>query len=332
MSYVFANPEWVTAAATDLASIGSSITEASSAAAAPTGGVIAAGADDISALIAALFSAHAEAYQSLSQQASLFHQQFVSLMNAGASQYATAETLNELPMQEAATAISAPLQAMGGVSPGGSMAAAAPVGHREERVLHAGKDGSYVQIGAGGHSGAVAAGGHSVGAPNGALPGSAVSHAPLTGSGASGAFLGNAAALTGTSAAAANGAVGTGIAGGPAVSSFGDGSPGMGGMLSGQTPTSATLAADRAIVSAPASRGGDEGHTESVSAGSAHSGAVEGGESGESPAHALEIPAGPSNGEGGLRGPGGPLYGHGNSFYATPAVSAEQVQQPTPGR
>ena len=68
MSYVFATPEFVAAAATDLASIGSSITAASAAAAAPTSAVLAAGADEISAAIAALFGAHAQAYQQLSAQ------------------------------------------------------------------------------------------------------------------------------------------------------------------------------------------------------------------------------------------------------------------------
>lgn len=103
MSYVFATPEWVAAAATDLASIGSSINAASSAAAMPTSAVMAAGADDVSVVIAALFGAHAQAYQQLSAQAALFHQQFVQLMTAGASQYATAEAANAVPMQHSAT-------------------------------------------------------------------------------------------------------------------------------------------------------------------------------------------------------------------------------------
>lgn len=326
MSYVFANPEWVTAAASDLASIGSSINEASVAAAAPTGSVVAAGADDVSALIAALFSAHAEAYQSLSQQASLFHQQFVQLMNAGANQYITAETFNELPMQDAATAISGPLQALAGISSGGSTAAAAASGgHQDERVLHTGQNGSYVQIGAGGHSGAVASAGNAVGAPNSVVPGSAGALGRLSGGGASGALLGSAAPLIGTSAAAAaNGAAIDPAAGGPGVSSFGSGAPGLGGVLSGQAPASASLATDRAVAAAPASHGGDEGHAETVSSHSPHGVS----EVAEEATPALDVTGGPAADEGGLRGAGGPLYGGGNGFYAAPAGNAEQLQQP----
>ena len=111
MSYVFATPEWVAAAATDLASIGSSINAASAAAAMPTSAVMAAGADDVSAVIAALFGAHAQAYQQLSAQAAMFHEQFVQLMTAGAAQYAGAEAANAMPMQQSATPSSEPAMA-----------------------------------------------------------------------------------------------------------------------------------------------------------------------------------------------------------------------------
>jgi hypothetical protein len=103
MSYVFASPEWVAAAASDLASIGSTINAASSAAAMPTSAVMAAGADDVSAIIAALFGAHAQAYQALSAQAAMFHEQFVQLMSSGANLYAGAEAANATPMQQGAS-------------------------------------------------------------------------------------------------------------------------------------------------------------------------------------------------------------------------------------
>ena len=74
MSFVFAAPEFVASAATDLANIGSTISSASAAALGPTSGVLAAGADEVSATVAALFEAHAQAYQALSAQAALFHQ------------------------------------------------------------------------------------------------------------------------------------------------------------------------------------------------------------------------------------------------------------------
>ena len=99
MSYVNAAPEYVAAAATDLANIGSTISSANSAAVGPTSGVLAAGADEVSATVAALFDAHAQAYQALSAQAAYFHEQFVQLLNVGASHYALAEAANASPLQ-----------------------------------------------------------------------------------------------------------------------------------------------------------------------------------------------------------------------------------------
>lgn len=69
MSFVIAVPEFLSAAATDLANLGSTISAANAAASIPTTGVLAAGADDVSAAIAALFGAHAQAYQTISAQA-----------------------------------------------------------------------------------------------------------------------------------------------------------------------------------------------------------------------------------------------------------------------
>jgi hypothetical protein len=65
MSYVIADPEFVAAAAADLAELGSTITAANVAALAPTSNLLAAGADEVSASIAAMFSAHAQAHQAL---------------------------------------------------------------------------------------------------------------------------------------------------------------------------------------------------------------------------------------------------------------------------
>ena len=99
MSYVNAAPEYVAAAATDLANIGSTISSANTAAVGPTSGVLAAGADEVSATVAALFDAHAQAYQALSAQAAYFHDQFVQLLTGGATQYAAAEAANASPLQ-----------------------------------------------------------------------------------------------------------------------------------------------------------------------------------------------------------------------------------------
>ncbi|RAU92744.1 PE family protein, partial [Mycobacterium colombiense] len=99
MSYVQATPEFVAAAAGDLARIGSTITSANTAALGPTSSVLAPGADEVSASIAALFDAHSQVYQALSAQAAAFHSQFVQLMNGGAAQYAFAEAANTTPLQ-----------------------------------------------------------------------------------------------------------------------------------------------------------------------------------------------------------------------------------------
>lgn len=98
MSYVNVAAPHVAAAASDLANIGSSIGSANSAAAVPTSNVLPPGADEVSAGIASLFSAHSQAYQTLSAQAAQFHQRFVHLMRGGASEYSLTEDANATPL------------------------------------------------------------------------------------------------------------------------------------------------------------------------------------------------------------------------------------------
>jgi hypothetical protein len=92
MSDLFGIPDAVAAAAGDLENIGSTISQANTAAAFPTTGLVAAGADDVSLGVAQLFGAHAQDYQSLSAQLEAFHQEFVQNITAGASAYAQAES------------------------------------------------------------------------------------------------------------------------------------------------------------------------------------------------------------------------------------------------
>jgi hypothetical protein len=94
MSFVIATPELVTAAATDLANIGSTLSPANAAAATQTTGVLAAAEDEVSAAIAAVFSAHGEGFQALGARAAAFHAQFVQALTAGAGSYAGAEAAN----------------------------------------------------------------------------------------------------------------------------------------------------------------------------------------------------------------------------------------------
>ena len=77
MSFVIATPDVITAAATDLASIGSTVTAANAAAAAGTTGMLDAAADEVSTAITAQFETHAQNYQTLSAQAAAFHDQLV---------------------------------------------------------------------------------------------------------------------------------------------------------------------------------------------------------------------------------------------------------------
>ncbi|EUA09347.1 PE family protein [Mycobacterium kansasii 732] len=80
MSYVIATPETVAAAATDLRGISAALRAANVAAAGPTTALPAAGADEVSAAIAALFAGHAEAYQAASVEAAGFHARLVQAL------------------------------------------------------------------------------------------------------------------------------------------------------------------------------------------------------------------------------------------------------------
>ena len=65
MSFVTTQPEMLASAAGDLQSIGSAMAAGNTAAAAPTTGVVPAAADEVSALTAAQFAAHAQLYQAI---------------------------------------------------------------------------------------------------------------------------------------------------------------------------------------------------------------------------------------------------------------------------
>ncbi|CKM57895.1 PE-PGRS family protein [Mycobacterium tuberculosis] len=97
MEYLIAAQDVLVAAAADLEGIGSALAAANRAAEAPTTGLLAAGADEVSAAIASLFSGNAQAYQALSAQAAAFHQQFVRALSSAAGSYAAAEAANASP-------------------------------------------------------------------------------------------------------------------------------------------------------------------------------------------------------------------------------------------
>jgi len=98
VSYVVALPEMVSAAATNVASIGSVVATANQGVAGATTGVLAAAEDEVSAAVAAVFSAHGRGFQALSAQAAAFHADFVQALTGAAGAYAAAEAANASPL------------------------------------------------------------------------------------------------------------------------------------------------------------------------------------------------------------------------------------------
>ena len=94
MSFVTTQPEALSSAATTLGGIGSSFNAQNAAAAGPTTGVVPAAADEVSALTAAQFAAHAQLYQAVAAQAAAIHEQFVNTLGTSAGSYAATEAAN----------------------------------------------------------------------------------------------------------------------------------------------------------------------------------------------------------------------------------------------
>ncbi|OBG27196.1 PE family protein [Mycobacterium sp. 852002-51057_SCH5723018] len=94
MSFVVAAPELIEGAAQDLAGIHSSLAEAAESATGPTTGIAAAAEDEVSVAIASMFGDFGRQFQAVSAQAQAFHAEFMSLMNAGAGAYVSAEAAN----------------------------------------------------------------------------------------------------------------------------------------------------------------------------------------------------------------------------------------------
>jgi PE family len=94
MSFVTTQPELLSTAANDLASIGASMRALNDAAAALTTSVIPAGADEVSATTAGRFAQHAQLYQLVSAAAAAIHEQFVAVLASSGGSYAAAEAVN----------------------------------------------------------------------------------------------------------------------------------------------------------------------------------------------------------------------------------------------
>ncbi|ORW88844.1 hypothetical protein AWB92_22180 [Mycobacterium sp. IEC1808] len=122
MSFVITEPELVTAAADDLAGIRANLSEATAAAAAPTTGIAAAAADEVSAAISEVFGTYGREFHAAAAQAAAFHDEFVSLLNGSAAAYLGTEIANV--EQGLLSTVNAPAQALGSAAaafvPGGA--------------------------------------------------------------------------------------------------------------------------------------------------------------------------------------------------------------------
>src|ERR1700730_8347115 len=94
MSFVTTQPEALSAAATNRQGIAWGLNAQNAAAVAPTTGVVPAAADEVSAMTAAQFVAHAQLYQAVSAQAASIHEMFVNTLGTSAGSYAATEAAN----------------------------------------------------------------------------------------------------------------------------------------------------------------------------------------------------------------------------------------------
>lgn len=87
MSFVVTAPEAVSAAAGDLAAIGSTLHRAAATAASPTTGIAAAAADEVSIAISQLFGRYGQEFQTVSNQMAALHTEFIQTLHRSAEAY-----------------------------------------------------------------------------------------------------------------------------------------------------------------------------------------------------------------------------------------------------
>ncbi|ORV85375.1 hypothetical protein AWC11_19790 [Mycobacterium interjectum] len=129
MSFVVAAPETIGAVAGDLAGIGSTLREATAAAAGQTTAITSAAADDVSLAISDFFGTYGQQFQQMSAQAAAFHNEFVSVLNGGAAAYLNTEIANAqqamiggfTPAAAASTPLLGGLLGLGGSSGSGGL-------------------------------------------------------------------------------------------------------------------------------------------------------------------------------------------------------------------
>ena len=91
MPFVTTRPEALSAAASALQHLGTSMAAQNAAAAAPTTSMVPAAADPVSALQAAQFDAYGMWYQQVSAQAAAYHQLLVNTLGTSAGSYGETE-------------------------------------------------------------------------------------------------------------------------------------------------------------------------------------------------------------------------------------------------
>lgn len=96
MSFVNVDPASMVTAATSLETVGTTLSAQNAAVAGPTTGVVPAAADEVSALTAAQFAAHASMYQQVAAQAEAIHRMFVSALQQSANSYVETEAINAI--------------------------------------------------------------------------------------------------------------------------------------------------------------------------------------------------------------------------------------------
>lgn len=100
MTWFSAGPEAMSAAANNLADVGSALADSNNFAASQTTSMPASAGDQVSAVVARFFGAHAQGYQQISAQMASFHDQFVQALASNGASYANAETAAAAPLQD----------------------------------------------------------------------------------------------------------------------------------------------------------------------------------------------------------------------------------------
>jgi hypothetical protein len=92
MTYVIAEPQLMASVAAEIEEIGSALSAANAAAAAPTSAMAVAAGDEVSAAVADMFGGFGQEYQALVAQFEAFHNQFQQTLAAAGIAYAETET------------------------------------------------------------------------------------------------------------------------------------------------------------------------------------------------------------------------------------------------